>query len=180
LAMTRLAIAGDPGFAISLADAPSGSGAPNYTLETLLRLRAELPEGGNLFCLMGEDSFLSLRRWHRAAEVPFAAPLIVASRPSSNSRKRLGDVAGALPLGLMIEEALDFVLPASEVEVRVYRLRNAAGESAPFYLLPGLHVEISATAIREQAREAPDVSMKQSDLLPGAVIDYIRANGLYQ
>ena len=36
LAMTRLAIAGEPGFAVSLADAPKPSGAPNYTLETLL------------------------------------------------------------------------------------------------------------------------------------------------
>src|SRR5271165_476001 len=39
LEMTKLAIAGQPGFAISLADAPMSSGAPNYTLETLLGLR---------------------------------------------------------------------------------------------------------------------------------------------
>jgi nicotinate-nucleotide adenylyltransferase len=180
LAMTRLAIAGEPGFAISLADAPTGSGAPNYTLETLLGLRAGLPEDGVLFCLMGADSFLSLRRWHRAAEVPFAAPLIVASRPSPNSKGAPGDIAEALPRGLTIEEVPDLVLPASQIEVRVYRLRNAAGESALFYLLAGLHVEISATAIREHAREAPDVPMKRSDLLPDAVIDYIRAHRLYQ
>ncbi len=37
LAMTRLAIAAEPGFAISLADAPKPSGEPNYTLETLAR-----------------------------------------------------------------------------------------------------------------------------------------------
>ena len=79
--MTRLAIAGDPGFAISLADAPKPSGAPNYTLETLQSLRTELPPGCTLFCLMGADSFVGLRRWHRAAEIPFVAPLIVASRP---------------------------------------------------------------------------------------------------
>ena len=38
VAMTELAIAGEPGFAISLADAPKPSGAPNYTLETLQKL----------------------------------------------------------------------------------------------------------------------------------------------
>src|SRR5271157_1284328 len=38
VAMTKLAIAGEPGFAVSLADEPAPSGAPNYTLETLLRL----------------------------------------------------------------------------------------------------------------------------------------------
>lgn len=180
LAMTRLAIADEPEFAISLADAPTGSGAPNYTLDTLLRLRRELPELGILFCLMGADSFLSLRRWHRAAEVPFAAPLIVASRPPANSKEWLGDIAEALPAGLTIENAPDVVLPVSGIEVRVYRLRNQAGESAPFYLLPGLHVEISATAIREQACAASDTPMEHSNVLPAAVIDYIRVHRLYQ
>jgi len=45
LAMTRLAIKGEPGFAVSLADAPKTAGnrdlMPNYTLETLDALRAE-------------------------------------------------------------------------------------------------------------------------------------------
>ena len=81
LAMTRLAIAGEPGFAVSLADAPKSSGAPNYTLETLLGLRAELPAGQRSLLPHGRRLLSSLRRWHRAAEIPFAAPLIVASRP---------------------------------------------------------------------------------------------------
>src|SRR5208283_3810372 len=41
VAMTKLAIAGEPGFAISLADAPKASGVPNYTLETLENLQRE-------------------------------------------------------------------------------------------------------------------------------------------
>jgi nicotinate-nucleotide adenylyltransferase len=97
LAMTRLAIAGEPGFAVSLADAPEPSGAPNYTLETLLALRAELPPESALFCLMGADSFAGFRRWHRAAEIPFVAPLIIASRPGQPL-----DLKAALPEGLEI------------------------------------------------------------------------------
>ena len=45
LAMTRLAIACEPEFAVSLADAPKPSGAPNYTLETSLA-----SSRGNSFC----------------------------------------------------------------------------------------------------------------------------------
>jgi ribosome-associated protein len=101
LAMTRLAIAADTGFAVSLADAPMPSGIPNYTLETLLRLHAELQPEGMLFCLMGADSFAGLRCWHRGAEIPFVAPLIVASRPG----ERLDDLKAALPAGLEIEAA---------------------------------------------------------------------------
>src|ERR1700678_2533360 len=38
LAMTRLAVADEPGFAVSLVDVPKPSAAPNYTLDTLLKL----------------------------------------------------------------------------------------------------------------------------------------------
>src|SRR5579862_2473647 len=81
VAMTGLAIAGERGFEVSLIDAPRADGQPNYTLETLSTLRAGLPQGGCLFCLMGADSFTSLRHWHGGAEIPFTASLIVASRP---------------------------------------------------------------------------------------------------
>src|SRR5580658_10173775 len=101
VAMTRLAIGGEPGFVVSLADAPRPSTAPNYTLDTLLILRAEIVPGGELFCLMGADSFLGLRGWHGAAEIPFVAPLIVASRPG----QPLDGLRDALPPGLTMEAA---------------------------------------------------------------------------
>jgi nicotinate-nucleotide adenylyltransferase len=181
LAMTRLAIAGEPGFDLSLADAPKPSGEPNYTLETLLGLCAELPLGSALFCLMGADSFALLRRWHRASEIPFAAPLIVASRPGEN----LQDLEAWLPPGLSIEAASTLDNQKSEIELRRYLLRNRVGEIAPFYLLPGLEIEISASEIRDQIRireqaQAPaDGQTPQHELLPAAVSDYIRAHGLY-
>jgi nicotinate-nucleotide adenylyltransferase len=174
LAMTRLAIAGQPGFAVSLADAPKSSGAPNYTIETLLGLRAELPPESALFCLMGADAFAGLRRWHRAAEIPFAAPLIVASRPGES----LGDLRAALPKGLSLEARSrpDWIGP----EVLHYLLRNHAGDIAPFYLLPGLEIEISASEIRVQVRAAAGSRGLERELLPGPVSEYIRAHSLYR
>lgn len=173
--MTRLAIAGEPAFAVSLADAPAASGEPNYTMETLLGLRAQLPEGGALYCLMGADSFLSLKRWHRAAEIPFAAPLIVAARPNES----LEDLAAALPAGLTIEAEPEGIpaasSPGSGVHVRDYRLRNPAGETAPFYLLPELHEEASATGFRDQIQAGSGESF-----VPTAVAAYIRSHGLYR
>lgn len=182
LEMTRLAIAGEPGFALSLADAPNDSGAPNYTLETLRRVRAELQGDATLFCLMGADSFLSLRHWHGAAEIPFAAQLIVASRPSSQPLfapliDPLEDFA-ALPDGLSIEPAPELVPTPAAIELRSYRLRNSRGDSTPFYLLPGLHVEISATAIRSQVRSAAHGGRQTA--LPESVAEYIRAHHLYR
>ena len=181
LAMTRLAIAGEPGFAVSRIDAPNLDGVPNYTLETLLRLRAELPPDGTLFCLMGADSFFGLSRWHRSAEIPFAAPLVVASRPG----QPLDDLRAALPLGLDMEAAPDALLPGcassdSSVEVRCYLLRNSSGETAPLYVLPGLNVEISASQVREQIQGDPEVSQPSPPFLSRSVLEYIRSRGLYR
>jgi nicotinate-nucleotide adenylyltransferase len=210
LAMTRLAIAAEPRFALSLADAPRPSGAPNYTLETLLALRAQLPPQSALFCLMGADSFAAFRRWHRAAEIPFVAPLIVASRPSKCLWFQ-HDLQSALPDGVtLVTEggsyteggggfnpritpteqtralAPEICHSADEIALRRYILRNPDGELAPFYLLPGLHIEISASDIREQIRiseqtQAPTAAQKPHPaLLPAPVLEYILTHNLYQ
>ena len=180
LAMTSLAIGDEPGLAVSLADAPKPSGAPNFTLETLQTLRAELPADDLLFCLMGADSFFSLRSWHRAAEIPFAAPLIVASRPG----QRLDDLKEALPEGLILDSALCTDQTRSDLLIRSCLLRNPAGESAPFYLLPGLNVDISASRVRDwiraQITPVSGVPLDGYQLLPQAVLEYIRSHHLYR
>jgi nicotinate-nucleotide adenylyltransferase len=175
--LTRLAIADEPGFAVSLSDAPKPSGAPNYTIDTLLALRAELPLDAALFCLMGADSFFGLRQWHRAAEIPFVAPLIVASRPSEQPQL---DLKAALPAGLSIEALPGCDGITSGVEVRSYLVQNPAGEQTHLYLLPGLDVEISASEIREQVRASLGDLTAGHRVLPDSVLEAIRARGLYQ
>ena len=187
--MTELAIAGDAGFALSLADAPRASGGPNYTLDTLIEVQKDLAPDCKLYCLMGADSFVGFRLWHRAAEIPFVAPLIVASRPG----QQLSDLRSLLPQGLTMEpsEGLgcgEGAVEKSDIEVRCYSLLgergDAAGQRTLFYLLPGLNVEISASQIREIARVksgfAEGGETAGRELLPDAVFDYIRSRGLYQ
>jgi nicotinate-nucleotide adenylyltransferase len=183
VAMTRLAIAGEPGFEISFVDAPKASGAPNYTLETLELLREELAPACALYCLMGADSFAGLRHWHRAVEIPFVAPLIVASRPGED----LDNLKALLPVGLRLDPTNCFGLAESDVEVRCYTLLSEVGrwtgQRVPFYLLPGLDVEISASRIRDHAREHPPADVgpaSPDDMLPEAVAEYIRTHELYR
>ena len=163
LAMTRLAIACDPEFEVSLLDAPHADGAPNYTLDTMHELREHLP-GAELFLLLGADSFALLKNWHGAAEIPFAASVVVASRPG----QEIGNLEAFLPEGLALTDA------ATSTELHTYTLTNGAGKTAAFYLLPGLDVPISASQIRALTRAgAPSP-------LPEAVGEYIRSRGLYQ
>ena len=173
VAMTRLAIAGEPGFEVSLADAPKPDGKPNYTFETLIALRAALKENNPLYCLMGADSFAALPRWHRAAEIPFAADLIVASRPG----EAILDRPLALPPGLSVAGAPNEEQRIAGVEVRSFTVVNQVGARATIYVLPGLHVDISASEIR---REWPQPAGMHEAMLPEAVRQYIEQHGLYR
>ena len=176
--MTRLAVAGEQGFVVSLADAPTPTAAPNYTIDTLLSLRAELPPGGTLFFLMGADSLLGLRRWRRAAEIPFVAPLIVASRPG----QPLEGLEAALPPGLTIEPGHrdHSSADASSVDLRSFLIRNPAADTTPLFLLPGLHIDISASQVREQIHGLPGVTPTAPQLICDSVLTYIRSHGLYR
>ena len=175
VAMTELAIQGMPDFSISLADAPAQNGAPNYTIDTLLKLREQQPSAV-LFTLMGADSLVGLPRWHRGAEIPFVAPLIVASRPGQG----LEDLAEILPDGLTIEEAATQSQGDSDVPLQIFTLRNGSGATAPFYLLPGVAIEISASDIRDLANAKRDRLCAGRELLPEAVCEYIARHGLYR
>lgn len=174
VAMTELAIKGLPNFAISFADAPDPAGEPNYTIDTLHRLQAQFPSA-QLFTLMGADSFLSLRRWYRCNEIPFVAPLIVASRPG----QQLQQLADVLPEGLTIMRA-EAERDGGADLLEVFTLRNPAGVEAAFYVLPGLEIEISASEIRENASTALSQICAGHQMLPEAVCDYIASHGLYR
>jgi nicotinate-nucleotide adenylyltransferase len=191
LAMTRLAIASEPGFEVSLADAPRSFGAPkssgatrlaaghraapNYTIDTLQNLRSSLAPESTLFCLMGADSFFGLRNWHRAAEIPFVAALIVASRPG----QPLEGFTNGLPSGLTLEPSPEGDKSETGVEVQAFVVVNEAGDRAPFYVLPGLDVEISASEIRARMQAIRGGVASGPALVPAAVRDYIVEHQLY-
>ena len=180
--MTELAVAGEPGFQVSSIDAPDSSRHPNFTLETLRRIRTGLPPGAELFCIMGADSFLTLNQWHGAALIPFAATLIVASRPGQS----LNDLQRALPRGLVLNREPESNSSGehsstsnSHIALRTYTLRNASGDSAEFHVLPGLDIEISASDIRQQLHSGAEPATARQ-LLPPAVTQYIRNHSLYR
>ena len=124
---------------------------------------------------MGADAFAGLKSWRGAAGIPFVAPLIVASRPGFS----LEEFADALPKGLTLEGSLPESTAGSAIEVRAALLRNAAGNAAPLYLLPGLHVDVSASEIRRQVRAVLDSPEAEGWSLSGLVAEYIRSHGLY-
>lgn len=167
LAMTRLAIEGEPGLELSLVDAPHANGMPNYTIDTVRSLRASLAPADQLFCLMGADSFLSIGKWYRAGDLLVACDFVVASRPGFD----LGRIASALPPSISVA-ACD----GDGGDNLVLCLRGGGRRESRLYLLPDLEEMASASGIRGSLQHG-DAS--RTELAP-AVADYIREHRLYK
>ena len=80
LAMTQLAIAGDPGLALSRVDVDRPG--PHYTADTLALLRAAHPDD-ELYLLIGSDSLRDLTAWRDPERVVAQARLAVMRRPDA-------------------------------------------------------------------------------------------------
>lgn len=167
VAMVKLAIADDARFELSLLDAPRPDQRPNYTIDTIHLLKDSLKEDDQIFCLVGADSFLSLSRWHRAAELLFACDFIIAGRPGFD----FGNAEKILPQGVRISGE-----PRHEDGLSTLGLRNDAGCSSTLYFLPDLREEVSATEVRSALVKR----LAEKDALPGPVAEYIRARHLYE
>ncbi len=167
-AMLVLALASQKAFLPSLMEAPEEEvrSAPRYTVDTMRRFRALLPANDRLFFLMGIDSFLEVAKWHEAEALLREVEFIVASRPGFS----LADVAEALPPSLQ----------PSEGKMKPLRARAARGElslgEVKIHLLPGVEVNVSATAVRAAA-----VQGRPLQKLVGKLVgDYIRKLHLYK
>jgi nicotinate-nucleotide adenylyltransferase len=172
VAMTRLALADEPGFALSLVDAPGPAGQPNYSYDTLLRLQEELGAETQLFCLVGADSLAHLRLWHRAAELPFMATFMVAARPGF----ALDNLRALLPAGLTMERPPQASEPHG-VALLSGSLEDAQGRRAPIHFLPGLDHDLSATGVRQLLLQN-DLQACQRLLHP-AVLAFLREKKIY-
>jgi nicotinate-nucleotide adenylyltransferase len=117
LRMVELLCSGSPGIEASDIDAPRPDGSPNYTIDTLRRLRAALPAGAEIFFIVGADAFLGVRHWMSEDDLLREAQWIVVSRPGF-------DLSSLDSLDLTPEERShvellsDFANPVSATEVR--------------------------------------------------------------
>ena len=166
LAMVRLAVAAEPGLVASDLDAPLPGSRPNYTVDTLRRLRSYIQPDDELFCLLGADSFLTLNLWHQSAELILLCDFIIAGRPGFS----LEQINAALPDG--VRNTGEFREPGF---IR-FPLAGASGQAVNLFLLPDLDQDVSATEIRAALAEGEE---PQTVLAP-SVASYIRAHGLYR
>jgi nicotinate-nucleotide adenylyltransferase len=172
-AMLALATAEQKAFVPSLLEAPGDEtnktrdrAKPNYSIDTVRRLKQSLKPSDTVFFLIGIDAFSDISKWHAAEQLFRECEFIVAGRPGYS----LADVAQALPEKLR---------PREEV-MKPFQKHPAAGDlvlpGATIHLLGDLRQPASATAIREAVATGKSLGR----FLDPRVADYIRKMGLYK
>jgi nicotinate-nucleotide adenylyltransferase len=76
--MVEMAVGDDPRLLASRLEADS---ARTFSIDTIEKLKTELPGGDQLFFLIGADAFAEIRTWKRWRDVIAAVDFIVVSRP---------------------------------------------------------------------------------------------------
>jgi nicotinate-nucleotide adenylyltransferase len=163
-AMLALATADDPRFVVSLLDAHTGR--PNYSIDTVRRLKSGLRKNDKLYFLIGIDAFKDIATWRQPEELLAEVEFIVVSRPGYS----LADVGRALPESLR----------PTELMMRAMRSQRADGTialmGATIHLLGEVREKLSSTQIRAAAGK----SVKQlSRYVPPLVAEYIKKENLY-
>jgi nicotinate-nucleotide adenylyltransferase len=176
-AMVVLATIGEKTFLPSLLEAPeelaSAPGAkqkpaarPNYSIDTVRRLKQSLKKSDRLFFLIGIDAFDDIAKWHEAEALFGECEFIVASRPGYS----LADVANALPERLRPKAAIS----------KPFAKQPAKGDlvltGVTVHLLDNVHQPISATAIRE----AVAAKRPLGRFVEPAVAEYVKKMELYK
>ena len=176
-AMLALATAEEKAFVPSLLEAPEEAvrkergtkdrqEKPNYTIDTVRRLKQSCKTSDKLFLLIGMDAFADIAKWHQPEALFRECEFVVASRPGYS----LADVANALPESLR---------PRPEV-TRPFHKQAATGDlvlpGVTIHLLADLRQPASATAIRQAAAAGKPLGR----FVDAPVAEYIRKMGLYK
>lgn len=113
LRMTSLAVASNPGLAVS--DIELRRTGPSYSVDTLEELQAQHGADCQLWFIMGADALCWLPKWHRVERLLELAQIVAFGRP--NSQLDLAALQAALP-GLRLTFREGPQLSASSTTVR--------------------------------------------------------------
>jgi nicotinate-nucleotide adenylyltransferase len=139
---------------------------PNYTVDTVKRLKQSFKKADQLFLLIGIDAFKDIAKWNQAETLFRECEFVVASRPGYS----LADVANALPTSLR---------PRAEA-TKPFQKQAATGSlvlsGVSIHFLDDVYQPVSSTAIREAAVAGKPLGK----FVEPAVADYIKKTGLYK
>ena len=135
LAMTRLAVRGQPGFVVS--DLETRRRGPSFTIDTLRALAAREPRA-HWYLIVGEDNLAEFATWREPDAILELATLVVALRPRPASNARVTGrhrVAVRVPGMSRRGAVVTLDNPGIDLSSSAIRARERAGHSIR-YLVP--------------------------------------------
>lgn len=163
-AMLALATADDKRFVPSLLDAPAGG--PNYSIDTVRRLKSQLRKSDRLYYLIGMDAFKDISTWHQAEQLLAECEFIVASRPGFS----LAEIGRALPEKLR---------PSNDVLQSLAKQQPSGTIALPgatIHLLSDVKERVSSTQVRAAAKKSVN---QLARYVPRLVAEYVKKEHLY-
>jgi nicotinate-nucleotide adenylyltransferase len=146
--MTELAVSEHPRFAVS--DVELCRRGPSYTVDTLQALRGE----GDLYLLIGSETFLDLLSWREPRAIARLARLVVVPRTGSGFEPEA---------------------PAAQKVLHELGLPGFGGADGPV-LYRAASLPISGSDLRRRARDGRSLAYR----MPEPVAAYIREHRLYR
>ena len=131
LAMSRLAIEGDPRLEVS--DVEVRRGGPSYTADTLDELHRAFPED-ELFLILGWDAASLFKTWHEPERVGGLASLVIVGRPGMPAPT----AADLKTAGLDPDRVVMCLLPTPDISGSELRIAIGAGRSAAGWVPPAV------------------------------------------
>jgi nicotinate-nucleotide adenylyltransferase len=129
LAMTRLAVEGEPGFQVS--DIEDARGGVSYTADTLSELHRNTP-ADELFLILGWDAARLFKTWHEPERVRALASIVIVGRPGTQTPQP-PEIAAA---GLDPARVINCFVETPDVSASELRALLAVGESVGDKLPP--------------------------------------------
>jgi nicotinate-nucleotide adenylyltransferase len=139
LAMTRLAVAGNPAFLVDSREVARQG--PTYTVDTLRELAQEHVPADELFFLLGEDALSDLPFWRDPGGIAALAWLVVAPRQGAELPQLPFDSSRLLRLDM----------PYIAISSTDLRARAAAGASLRYLVPEPVREYIAAQALYRDA-----------------------------
>lgn len=129
--MLKLAIADNPQFDAS--DIEIKKEGPSYTIDTLNALKAQAGPDDEIYFIMGQDTFLEIKKWHRSDELLRNYSFIIGKRPGESTKEMfaLFKELFAVYKGLKVEF---FDIPEMDISSTTLRNKLKLGKSVRYFL----------------------------------------------
>ena len=163
--MIRLSFSNRPDFEVS--DVELNRSGPSYTIDTVRHFKSTLPQGSELFLILGLDAFLEIDTWKSYKDLFLLIPFIVMSRSIDGEdgrvfwRKTVEDY-------LKSKISQGYTLSASQSSY-IHK------EKQPVHIFDVTPIDISSTKIRTLIKKRSSIK----SLVPEIVDAFIKNKGLY-